>query len=290
MGQLVVNGLALGSIYALVALGLLLIFNTVQIVNFAQGQLLMLGAFIGISCAVTHELPVAMAWAITMVAMALVGIVFMVLVYFPLRGRPAFLVILTTIAMGIVLENLALIVWGPLPVSLPSPVRGPPLRFAGVVVSMHQIFIFATLAVILLLQFFLLTKTRFGILMQATAQDLHTARLVGIPVNRTIAVAFAFAFGAVLSGIAGLLVAPIFLAEPTMGGGLGLKGFVVSVIGGFGNLPGAVIGGLFLGLIETFGARYISSNFRDAYAFVVMIAVLVAWPRGLFGEKSSEKV
>ena len=111
MGQLVVNGLALGSIYALVALGLLLIFNTVQIVNFAQGQLLMLGAFIGISCAVTHELPVALSWAVTMVAMALVGFVFMILVYFPLRGRPAFLVILTTIAMGIVLENLALIIW-----------------------------------------------------------------------------------------------------------------------------------------------------------------------------------
>src|SRR6202020_2019952 len=195
MGQLVINGLALGSIYALVALGLLLIFNTVQIVNFAQGQLLMLGAFIGISCAVTHELP---------------------------------------IALGIVLENLALIIWGPLPVSLPSPVRGPPLRFAGVVVSMHQLAIFGTLAAILLLHFLLLTKTRFGILMQATAQDLHTARLVGIPVNRTIAVAFAL--GAVLSGIAGLLVAPLFLAEPTMGGSLGLKGFVVSVIGGFGNL------------------------------------------------------
>ena len=186
------------------------------------------------------------------------------------------------------LTTLALIIWGPLPVSLPSPVHGAPLRFSGVVISMHQLFIFATLTVVLLLQFLLLTRTRFGILMQATAQDLHTARLVGIPVNRTIAVAFAF--GAMLSGIAGLLVAPIFLAEPTMGGSLGLKGFVVSVIGGFGNLPGAVIGGLFLGLIETFGARYISSNFRDAYAFIVMIAVLVAWPRGLFGEKSSEKV
>jgi branched-chain amino acid transport system permease protein len=223
-----------------------------------------------------------------MVAMALVGVVFMVLVYFPLRGRPAFLVILTTIAMGIVLENLALIIWGPLPVSLPSPIHGPPLRFAGVVISMHQLFIFATLAIILFLQFIFLTRTRFGILMQATAQDLHTARLVGIPVNRTIAVAFAL--GTMLSGIAGLLVAPIFLAEPTMGGSLGLKGFVVSVIGGFGNLPGAVIGGLFLGLIETFGARYISSNFRDAYAFIVMITVLIAWPRGLFGEKSSEKV
>ena len=288
MGQLVVNGLALGSIYALVALGLLLIFNTVQIVNFAQGQLLMVGAFIGVTGAVANELPIGVAWAITVVAMGLIGIAFMVLVYFPLRGRPAFLVILTTIAMGIVLENLALIIWGPLPVSLPSPVRGPPLRFAGVVISMHQLFIFATLMTVLLIQYLFLTKTRFGILMQATSQDLHTARLVGIPVARTIAVAFAF--GAVLSGIAGLLVAPIFLAEPTMGGSLGLKAFVVSVIGGFGNLPGAVIGGLFLGLIETFGARYVSSNFRDAYAFIVMIAVLVAWPRGLFGEKSSEKV
>jgi branched-chain amino acid transport system permease protein len=287
MGQLVVNGLALGSIYALVALGLLMIFNTVQIVNFAQGQLLMLGAFIGITSAV-HELPISLAWLATILAMAVIGVVFMLLVYFPLRGRPPFLVVLTTIAMGIVLENLALIIWGPLPVSLSSPVRGAPLRFAGVVVSMHQVAIFGALAVILLLQFLLLTKTRFGILMQATAQDLHTARLVGIAVNRTIAVAFAL--GAVLSGIAGLLVAPLFLAEPTMGGSLGLKGFVVSVIGGFGNLPGAVIGGMFLGLIETFGARYISSDFRDAYAFIVMVAFLTAWPRGLLGEKASEKV
>src|SRR6202020_1466839 len=126
--------------------------------------------------------------------------------------------------------------------SLPSPVQGPPLRFAGVVISMHQLFIFATLAVILLLQFIFLTKTRFGILMQATAQDLHTARLVGIPVNRTIAVAFAL--GTMLSGIAGVLVAPIFLAAPPMGGSLGLRVFVVSVIGGFGTLPGAVIGEL----------------------------------------------
>ena len=288
MGQLLVNGLALGSIYALVALGLLLIFNTVQIVNFAQGQLLMMGAFIGISAAVEHQLPIASAWALTAAGMAVLGIVFMAIAYFPLRGRPPFLVILTTIAMGIVLENLALIIWGPLPVSLPSPVRGPPLRFAGVVVSMHQAFIFTSVASILMAQYLFLTKTRFGIMMQATAQDLQMARLVGIRVNRTIAVAFALS--AVLSGIAGLLVAPIFLAEPTMGGSLGLKGFVVSVIGGFGNLPGAVIGGLLLGVTETFGARYISSNFRDAYAFVIMIAFLVVWPRGLFGEKSSERV
>ncbi|MBY0613512.1 MAG: branched-chain amino acid ABC transporter permease [Beijerinckiaceae bacterium] len=288
MGQLIVNGLALGSIYALVALGLMLIFNTVQIVNFAQGQLLMIGAFIGISASLQHDLPIEAAWLATILAMGLLGLVFMAIVYLPLRGKAPFLVILTTIAMGIVLENLALIIWGPLPVSLPSPVRGPPLRAAGLIVSMHQLFIFGTLAVILVAQYLFLTRTRFGIMMQATAQDMNMARLVGIRVNRTVCVAFAL--GAILSGIAGLLVAPIFLAEPTMGGSLGLKGFVVSVIGGFGSLPGAVIGALILGLIETFGARYISSNFRDAYAFIIMIGVLTVWPRGIMGEKSSERV
>ncbi len=288
MGQLVVNGLALGSIYALVALGLLLIFNTVQIVNFGQGQLLMLGAFVGITAAVQHELPISVAWLFTVGAMALIGMVFMLLVYFPLRGRPPFLVILTTIAMGIVLENIALIIWGPLPVSLPSPLRGAPIRFAGIVISMHQVVILSTLAVVLAVQYVFMNRTRFGIMMQATAQDLDMARLVGVPVRRTISTAFAM--GSVLAGIAGLLVAPIFLAEPTMGGSLGLKGFVVSVIGGFGNLPGAVIGGLLLGVTETFAARYISSDFRDAYAFAIMIAVLIVAPRGLFGEKTSERV
>lgn len=288
MAQLVVNGLAMGSIYALVALGMLMIFNTAQIVNFAQGQLLMLGAFIGITAAVQHALPVAIAWAVTVAAMALVGIGFMLLCHFPLRGRPPFMAILTTIAFGIVLENLALIVWGPLPVSMVSPVRGPPLRFPGVVVSMHQLFIFATLAAVLAATFVFLRRTRFGVMMQATAQDPETARLVGIRVNLTVGVAFALA--AVLSGIAGLLVAPLFLAEPTMGGSLGLKGFVVSVIGGFGSLPGAVVGGLLLGVTETFAARYVSSNFRDAYAFVIMVAVLLAWPRGLFGERAGERV
>jgi branched-chain amino acid transport system permease protein len=288
MLQLTINGLALGSIYALVALGLLMIFNTVQIVNFAQGQLLMLGAFIGITGAVQHELPLEFAWLITIAAMATIGAVFMFIGYFPLRGKSPFLAILTTIALGIVIENLALIVWGPLPVSLPSPVSGRPLRFEGAVISKHQLFIFATLAAVLMAQYAFLTKTRFGIMMQATAQDLNMARLVGIRVNRTIAVAFALS--AILSGIAGLLVAPLYLAEPTMGGSLGLKGFVVGVIGGFGNLPGAVIGGLLLGIIETFGARYISSNFRDAYAFIIMIGVLTVWPRGLFGEKAGERV
>jgi branched-chain amino acid transport system permease protein len=288
MAQVIVNGLAMGAIYALVALGLLFIFNAARIVNFAQGQLLMVGAFLAVTSVVDCELPPLVAYPVTLAAMALVGLVFMLVTYAPLRGLPAPLVILTTSAMGLVIENLALIIWGPLPRSLPTPLKLPPLRVEGVIVSSHVIFIFIVTAVLLLLQWIFLTRTSFGVAMQATSQDLQMARLVGIRVRRTVAAAFIL--GSVLAGVAGLLVAPIFLAEPALGGMLGLKAFVVSVIGGFGNLPGAVLGGLTLGVVEGLAARYISSDFRDAYAFVILMLVLFLRPQGFFGEKISERV
>mgnify|MGYP003694709731 CR=1 FL=1 len=246
MGQLVVKWPGAGEHLCSAALGLLLIFNTVQIVNFAQGQLLMLGAFIGISCAVTHELPVAMAWAITMVAMALGRNRF--------HGAGVFSIARTSgisgypdhdrdghrtgksraDRMGAVAGVAAL------------PVRGPPVRFAGVVVSMHQIFIFATLAVILLLQFLFLTKTRLGILMQATAQDLHTCA-AGRHSRQPHHCGRVRLRGCRCRGSPGCWWRrSSWLSRPWAAVSV-CKGSVVSVIGGFGNLPGAVIGGLFLG-------------------------------------------
>jgi branched-chain amino acid transport system permease protein len=288
MIQLVLNGLAMGCIYALVALGLLTIFNAVRIVNFGQGQLLMTGAFLGLATIVQHRLPFPLAYAATLLAMGAVGLAFMLVAYFPLRGKPPFLVILTTIAMGIILENLALIVWGPLPRSLPSPFGVQQVGLLGARIPVHMLFIFGVTGTLVGLQYLFLTRTTFGRMMQATSQDMEMARLVGIRVARTIAVAFAL--GAGFAGAAGLLVAPMFLAETSMGGMLGLKGFVVSVLGGFGSLPGAVVAGLILGLVETLAAGYVSSNFRDAYAFILMVATLFVWPRGLFGEKISERV
>ncbi len=288
MVQLVVSGLTLGSIYALVALGLLLIFGAARVVNFAQGQLLMIGAYLGISAQVQHGLKPSLTYLVTLAAMALIGVVVMLIAWRPLRDRPTYLVILTTIALGIILENLALIIWGPLPVSLPAPFTGRPVRLWGSFITLHQMVVLAITMVAMGALSLFITRTRFGVLMQATAQDMDMARLVGIRVNRTIA--SAFALGSALAGLAGLLVAPLFLAEPTMGGSLGLKGFVVSVVGGFGNLPGAVIGGLGLGLIEAFGARYVSSDYRDAFAFIIMIAMLCVRPQGLFGEKIGERV
>ena len=277
----------MGAIYALVALGLLQIFSAVRIVNFAQGQLVMLGAFIGITTVVQAKLPYPIAWMLTFAAMSVIGFVFMLIAYFPLRGRPYYLVILTTIALGIVIENLALIIWGPLPLGMPSPLSTEPLRFWGLSISRHVVLIFVVTAALLAAQHSFLTRTVFGRMMQATSQDMEAARLIGIRTNRTISAAFMM--GAVFAAAAGILVAPIFLAEPAMGGPLMLKGFVVSVIGGFGSLPGAVIAGLLLGVIEAFAASYISSDFRDAYAFALMIAMLFARPQGIFGEKISER-
>ncbi len=286
--QLLINGLAMGAIYALVALGLLQIFNAVRVVNFGQGQLLMVGAYMGVATMVQADLPAWLAYPATLIAMAVIGVVFMLVAYYPLRGKPYYVLILTTIAMGIVLENLALIIWGPLPQGVPSPFGSAQWQFSGVTVSLKVLFVFAATAVLLVGQWWFFNRTVYGRMMQATAQDMEMARLVGVRVRYTVAAAFALA--AVFAGAGGLLIGPLFLAEPTMGGSLGLKAYVVSVIGGFGSLPGAVIGGLILGVVETLAAGYISSTFRDAYAFIMMIAMLFVMPRGLFGEKVSERV
>jgi branched-chain amino acid transport system permease protein len=287
MAQTLIDGLGIGIIYAVVALGMLLIFNAVRIVNFAQGQLLMLGSYFGVTFVNTLQLPTWLAYSLSILVMMLFGIIFMLVTYFPLRGKPPYLVILTTIAMGIILENLVLIFWGPMPRALPSPI--PSTFDLGIVVISGQIiFTFIITAILLVAQYLLTTKTLIGLKMQATSQDMVMARLVGVRVNYTIC--GAFMLSCAFATIAGLLITPTFLAETTMGTMLGLKGFVVSVIGGFGNIPGAIIGGLLLGLLEMTGARYISSDFRDAYAFVALIAVLFFYPQGIFGEKISERI
>jgi branched-chain amino acid transport system permease protein len=287
MAQTLIDGLGIGVIYALVALGMLLIFNAVRIVNFAQGQLLMLGSYFGVTFVNTLQLPTWLAYSLSIFVMMLFGIIFMLVTYFPLRGKPPYLVILTTIAMGIILENLVLIFWGPMPRALPSPMSST-FDLGIAVISGQIIFTFIITTILLVAQYLITTKTLIGLKMQATSQDMVMARLVGVRVNYTIC--GAFMLSCAFATIAGLLITPTFLAETTMGTMLGLKGFVVSVIGGFGNIPGAIIGGILLGLLEMTGARYLSSDFRDAYAFVALIAVLFFYPQGIFGEKISERV
>jgi branched-chain amino acid transport system permease protein len=181
-----------------------------------------------------------------------------------------------------------LIVFGPLPQSLPPAFDGPSFHLGSTIVSQQIAFIFAATAALVAVQWWFMERTRFGRMIRATSMDMDMARLVGVPVRRTIAVAFML--GTMLAGSAGLLVAPLFLADPTMGGALGLKAFVVAVIGGFGSLYGALAAGLLVGVVETLAAAYLSSDYRDAIAFVLMIAFLFVRPQGLFGPRVTERV
>jgi branched-chain amino acid transport system permease protein len=288
MLQLVINGLAMGCIYALVALGFLLIYQAVGALNFAQGELVMLGGFLGISLAVGLKLPLLVAILGTIALMAVVGWVFQRVAYYPLRDKPFVAVIISTVGVGIALRNGALLAWGPNPLSFPSLVGSEPIRFADSSILPQHLFIIAVTLALLAAQYLFFTRTALGHQLQATAQDPETARLMGIPVGRMIGATFMLS--AAMAGIAGLLLAPVFFVTTDMGGMVMLKAFVASIVGGFGSIPGAIVGALFVGVMETFVAAYVSSAYKDAFAFLILLLVLFIWPRGLFGEKISEKV
>jgi branched-chain amino acid transport system permease protein len=288
MAQLVINGLAMGCIYALVALGFLLIYQAVGALNFAQGELVMLGGFLGISLALGLKLPLPVAFLVTILLMAAIGWLFQRVAYYPLRNRPFAAVIISTVGVGIALRNGAQLIWGPNPLSFPGLFGTEPIRVAGTTVLPQHLFIIVVTLLLLVAQYWFFTRTALGRQLQATAQDAEMARLMGIPVGRMIAATFMLS--AAMAGIAGLLLAPVFFVTTDMGGMVMLKAFVASIIGGFGSIPGAIVGALFLGVMETFVAAYVSSAYKDAFAFLILILVLFVAPRGLFGEKISEKV
>jgi branched-chain amino acid transport system permease protein len=288
MLQLVVNGLAMGCIYALVALGFLLIYQAVGALNFAQGELVMLGGFLGITLALGLKLPLLVAFLLTILLMAVVGWLFQRVAYYPLRNRPFAAVIISTVGVSIALRNAAQIIWGPNPLSFPGPFGAEPLRIAGTSVLPQHLFIIVVTLLLLAAQYWFFTRTALGRQLQATAQDAEMARLMGIPVGRMIGATFMLS--AAMAGVAGLLLAPVFFVTTDMGGMVMLKAFVASIIGGFGSIPGAIVGALFVGVMETFVAAYVSSAYKDAFAFLILLLVLFVAPRGLFGEKISEKV
>lgn len=286
LSQLIVNGLAMGCIYALVALGFVLIYRTVGVINFAQGELVMLAAYFGVT-AVSFGLPLIWAYVFVIAAMAIFGYLFQWMIYYPLRGKPFITIIISTIGVSIILQNLARIIWGPAPMIFPSFFSLKPLHFGFILVQPQNIFVFVVTVVLFVLVYLLLSKTMTGHKMQAVAQDPETAKLMGIKVDQVVA--GVFVLNSILAGTAGLLLAPIFLVTLDMGSSVLMKSFSASIIGGFGSVPGAIVGGLFLGVVEILGARYISSHFKDGIAFVVLLLVLLIIPKGLFGERVSER-
>ncbi len=285
--QLLFTGLGVGSIYALVALGFVLIYRATNAVNFAQGDFAMLGAFSMVVLSIDLGVPYGLGILITIVAMVLIGALFNLGVYYPLRHRSFLPVIISTIGASILLENGVLATYGPRPQSLPGVFASQGFSLGSVFFDSQYLVILAVSLVMFVLQYLLFERTLIGKKMQATSQDKEMASLLGIPV--ALMIMLTFVYSATLGGIAGILVAPILFVSVSMGSTIALKAFAASIIGGFGNVMGAIVGGLTLGVVETFGAAYISVPYKDAFAFLVLFVFLLFRPQGMFGEKISEK-
>jgi branched-chain amino acid transport system permease protein len=324
--QQIINGLTTGSVYAIVALGYTMVYGVIQLINFAHGEVVMIGAMVaftvimGIAGAGTPLPPAVIVLAGVLAAIPVcmtIGYLLERLAYRPLRHAPRLAPLITAIGMSIILQHLALLVWGRDPRAFPQIMENASFSIGGAAISTVQIvIILLSLAMMGGLTWFVY-RTRFGIAIRATAEDVRVAALMGIDANRVIAATFII--GAGLGAVAGVMVGTYYgIAHYTMGFTLGLKAFSAAVLGGIGNLAGAMLGGLVLGLVEALGTGYISeitdlckwpvvgemftercvadghivlfgSNYQDVFAFLVLILVLVFRPSGLLGERVSER-
>jgi len=247
----------------------------------------MLGAFAMVVLAIDLELPYWLSIVITLVLLLAFGALFNLGVYYPLRHRSFLPVIISTIGASILLENGVLAAYGPRPQSLPGMIALPGFSIGEVFFDTQYIVILIVTIAMVVLQYVFFERTLIGKKLQATSQDKEMASLLGIPVALMIMITFMYS--ALLGGLAGVLVAPILFVTVGMGSSIALKAFAASIIGGFGNVTGAIIGGLALGVIETFGAAYVSVPYKDAFAFLVLFIFLLVRPQGIFGERIAEK-
>ena len=285
--QLLVNGLAVGCIYGLVALGFVLIYKAGEVVNFAQGELVMLGAFAAFTFVVQFGLNYWIGLVLAVAAMAVFGGLLDMVVVRRIVGQPQFSTVMLTIGIGVVMRSGAAMVWGPETRSLPTPFDATTFHFGGVVLSAVYLAILATTTLLGLLLFCFFRFTRIGVAMQAASQNQLAAYCMGIPVKRLLS--GVWALSAVVATIAGVMLAPINLVDTNLGA-VGLKAFAAAVIGGFGSVPGAVLGGILLGLIDLFSGVYLPQGFKDTAGYIVLLAVLVVCPQGLFGAVGRKKV
>ena len=286
--QLAINGIAIGCVYALVALGLVLIYKATEAVNFAQGDLLMLGSFFALTFISFAGLPFWIGLLLAIAGMAVVGVVVERAVLRPILGQPQFAVIMVTIGVGFVLRSGASMIpgWGTSSQALPTPFSNQTFNLGGVVVAQEHAAIVGATVLLCLALYVFFRHTRFGIAMQAASQNQLAAAYRGIPIKRVSAATWAIA--AAVAALGGVLLAPIALVEANMGF-IMLKAFPAAVLGGFASLPGAVIGGVVIGLIEVFSGRYISDTAKNLAPYVVLLLVLVVRPEGLFAEPKKRR-
>ncbi|NLX90669.1 MAG: branched-chain amino acid ABC transporter permease [Firmicutes bacterium] len=287
--QQLVNGIILGSIYSLIALGYTMVYGIIMLINFAHGEIYMFGAFAGMILVVFYDVPFFLAFLLAMAFAGLVGLTLEYLAYRPLRRSTRLAALISAIGASIFLQNLALLIMGARPYTFPSPFTPRVYQSTLLTISKLEIIILAISFLLMIGLTFFIQKTKIGKAMRAAAQDIDTASLMGVNVNQIISITFLI--GSALGAAAGVMVGIYFrTVTPTMGLMPGLKGFVAAVLGGIGRIPGAMLGGLLLGIAEVMAAAYISSQYRDAAAFAILILVLLFKPAGLVGSAIQEKV
>ena len=287
--QTLIGGITFGAVYALVAMGFSIVYRTMGLVNFAHGNVVMIGAYAASTFYMTSKLPFPIAIAVAIVVTGLVGLI-IEWVLRPLENKDFDLMLIGTIGFGTVLEALAVLIWGATGHAVPSPVATQPLNLYGVRIPTYSLVVIgvAALATVLLAVF--LQRTKRGVAMQAVAMDHQAATAVGIHVGRSNALAFAI--GAGLAALAqqaqqvnGREVGPMLYFNPTMGGSLGIKGFAAAIFGGFGSIPGAIVGGMAFGLLDSFAAGSFK-GYSDLVTFLVFAVIVMIRPTGIFGERT----
>jgi branched-chain amino acid transport system permease protein len=284
--QQLFNGVMLGSTYAIVALGLTLVYGILQIPNFAHGHMYMLGAYVCFFLITVFGLGYWPALVATAILLAVAGIVLERLAYSPLRKQPHISSFISALGALIVLENGVIALWGPQGQRIPNPYPGI-IEVFGITMSQQRLLVIAAAVVMILLLQLFIKKTTLGSTIEAVAQNQEGAKLVGINVKLVSSLTFAISTG--LAAIAACLVAPIFMISPSMGAMLGMKAFVIVILGGLGSIPGAIVGGLVLGLIESLGGGYLSAAYKDVFAFGALVLILAVKPTGLFGKEDQSR-
>lgn len=284
--QVVVSGLAVGCIYALVALGFSMVYRALRVINFAQGQVFMVGSYIGLIAFSYVRAAIVLVFAVVLTAAGVIGLLTEHFAFRPLHRAEHYSFVIASIGVGIILENVVRIFF-------PDPRPFPPVfgertfDVGGVLINDQHIWIaVSAVTIIVLLQLFFM-RTRLGKAMRAVSEDQETASLLGVNVQRSIYLTFALS--AAIGAVGGVLIGPLFLVSSDMGNMVGLKAFSAAVLGGIMSVPGTIVGGLVLGVLENLGAMYVSSDYKDAIAFVVLIAMLMVRPSGLLGRPAITK-
>ena len=290
----IINGLVLGGIYALIAVGYTMVYGIIQLINFAHGEIFMFGAYIALMLITVFGIPFWIALPLSMILCGILGMLIDLVAYRPLRNAPRLSALITAIGMSLALQNLARMIWSARPLQFPTEVlptiflsqNAIPLP-GGATLPYRDVFIIVLALVLMIALNRLIYLTKIGKAMRACAQNPVAANLMGIRTNRVIAITFII--GSALGAVAGVMVGLREVVTPTMGYYKGVAAFAAAVLGGIGNITGAMLGGIIIGIAEVIGAGYISSGYRLAIAYIIMIAVIVIRPSGLFGKSTGHR-